>query len=45
MNKKFGSFLRELRIKKGLGQRELANNMGFHHPINDIEKEKRGAQS
>ena len=44
MNKKFGSFLRELRIKKGLGQRELANNIGLSPSyLNDIEKEKRGA--
>jgi len=46
MNKviKFGPFLRKLRIKKGLGQRELATKIGIAPSyLNDIEKEKRSA--
>ena len=46
MNKviKFGSFLRKSRIKKGLGQRELATKIGIAPSyLNDIEKEKRSA--
>jgi len=40
----FGIFIRELRIKKGLGQRELANKIGIAASyLNDIEKEKRKA--
>ena len=46
MNKvvKFGQFLRKLRIKQGLGQRELATKIGIAPSyFNDIEKEKRSA--
>ena len=46
MNKvvKFGQFLRKLRIKQGLGQRELAIKIGIAPSyLNDIEKEKRSA--
>tara|TARA_B100001093_G_scaffold274300_1_gene262237 strand:- start:78 stop:1202 length:1125 start_codon:yes stop_codon:yes gene_type:complete len=46
MNKvvKFGQFLRKLRIKQGLGQRELATKIGIAPSyLNDIEKEKRSA--
>ena len=40
----FGSYIRRLRIKKGLGQRELANKIGIAASyLNDIEKEKRSA--
>ena len=42
--KNFGSFIRELRIKNGLGQRELAIKIGVSASyLNDIEKEKRSA--
>ena len=43
MNKNitFGKFIRELRIKNGLGQRELAVKIGVAPSyLNDIEKEK-----
>ena len=44
LNKKFGPYIRELRIKNGLGQRELANKIGIAASyLNDIEKEKRTA--
>ena len=44
MPKKFGSYIRESRIKKGFGQRELAQKIGLSPSyLNDIEKEKRGA--
>jgi len=44
MKKKFGSYIRELRIKQGLGQRELADKVGIAASyLNDIEKEKRSA--
>ena len=44
MPKKFGLFIREFRIKKGFGQRELAKKIGLSPSyLNDIEKEKRGA--
>ncbi len=42
--KKFGSFIRELRLKSGIGQRELANKIGIAASyLNDIEKNKRTA--
>ena len=41
---KFGPFIREKRIKKGLGQRELAVKIGVSASyLNDIEKDKRTA--
>ena len=44
MNKKFGPFIREIRIQKGLGQRELASKIGVSASyLNDIEKDKRTA--
>ena len=44
MSKKFGPFIREIRIQKGLGQRELASKIGVSASyLNDIEKEKRTA--
>ena len=44
MKKKFGAYIRELRIKQGLGQRELAKKVGIAASyLNDIEKEKRTA--
>ena len=46
MNKNitFGKFIRELRIKNGFGQRELATKIGIAASyLNDIEKEKRSA--
>ena len=40
--KKFGSHVRELRIKHGFGQRELAEKIGISASyLNDIEKNKR----
>jgi len=43
-NMKFGPLIRKLRIKKGLGQRELAIKIGIAASyLNDIEKEKRSA--
>ena len=42
--KNFGKFIRELRIKNGFGQRELASKIGVAASyLNDIEKEKRSA--
>ena len=42
--KNFGSLIRELRIKNGFGQRELAKKIGIAASyLNDIEKEKRSA--
>ena len=39
MKKKFGAYIRELRIKQGLGQRELAKKVGIAASyLNDIEK-------
>ena len=39
---KFGLFIRELRIKKNIGQRDLAKKIGVSPSyLNDIEKEKR----
>ena len=44
LNKKFGPYIRELRIKKEIGQRELASKIGIAASyLNDIEKEKRSA--
>ena len=44
MNKKFGPFIREVRIQKGIGQRSLASKIGVSASyLNDIEKEKRTA--
>ena len=44
MKKKFGAYIRELRIKSGIGQRELASKIGIAASyLNDIEKEKRTA--
>jgi L-glutamine-phosphate cytidylyltransferase len=44
LNKKFGPYIRELRIKNELGQRELADKIGIAASyLNDIEKEKRTA--
>ena len=41
---KFGFFIRELRIKKNIGQRDLAKKIGVSPSyLNDIEKEKRSA--
>ena len=41
---KFGLFIRELRIKKNIGQRNLAKKIGVSPSyLNDIEKEKRSA--
>ena len=42
--KNFGKVIRELRIKHGFGQRELADKIGIAASyLNDIEKEKRTA--
>ena len=42
--KSFGLFVRSLRIKHGIGQRELAQKIGIAASyLNDIEKEKRSA--
>ena len=44
IKKGFGTFIRELRIKNELGQRELAKKIGIAASyLNDIEKEKRTA--
>ena len=44
LKKNFGAFIRELRIKNGIGQRELASKIGIAASyLNDIEKEKRTA--
>ena len=41
---KFGTFIRELRLKKGIGQRKLADSIGIAASyLNDIEKNKRAA--
>jgi len=41
---KFGTFIRDLRIKNGYGQREFAKKIGIAASyLNDIEKEKRSA--
>ena len=43
-NKIFGSYIRELRIKNEIGQRELAKKIGIAASyLNDIEKNKRSA--
>ena len=42
--KNFGSFIRELRLKLSIGQRELADKIGIAPSyLNDIEKNKRTA--
>lgn len=44
IKKKFGSFIRDLRISQNIGQRELAIKIGIAPSyLNDIEKEKRSA--
>ena len=44
LDKNFGALIRELRIKNGFGQRELASKIGVAASyLNDIEKEKRTA--
>jgi len=44
MNKIFGSYIREERIKNEIGQRELAKKIGIASSyLNDIEKNKRSA--
>ena len=44
LNIDFGSYIRELRIKNGIGQRELAQKIGIAASyLNDIEKNKRSA--
>ena len=44
IKKNFGVLIRELRIKSGFGQRELASKIGIAASyLNDIEKEKRTA--
>ena len=44
LKKNFGPYIRELRIKNGIGQRQLANKVGIAASyLNDIEKEKRTA--
>ena len=44
IKKKFGPYIRELRINHGIGQRELAEKIGIAASyLNDIEKEKRTA--
>ena len=41
---KFGTFIRELRLNRGIGQRELAASIGIAASyLNDIEKNKRKA--
>ena len=41
---KFGSYIRDIRIKKRIGQRELAAKIGIAASyLNDIEKNKRTA--
>jgi L-glutamine-phosphate cytidylyltransferase len=43
-NKKFGTYIRELRINNKIGQRELAQKIGVAASyLNDIEKNKRSA--
>jgi len=42
--KTFGSYIRDLRINNGIGQRQLAEKIGIAPSyLNDIEKNKRGA--
>ena len=42
--KNFGSFIREIRLNLGIGQRELADKIGIAPSyLNDIEKNKRTA--
>jgi len=44
LSKKFGSFIRELRIRNSIGQRALAKKIGIAASyLNDIEKNKRSA--
>ena len=44
LNKSFGSFIRQIRLDLGIGQRELAKKIGIAASyLNDIEKEKRTA--
>ena len=44
LDKNFGSYIRELRIKQDIGQRELAKKIGIAASyLNDIEKGKRTA--
>ena len=44
LNKTFGSYIRDLRIKNKIGQRELALKIGIAASyLNDIEKNKRSA--
>ena len=44
LQKKFGTYIRELRIYNDIGQRELANKIGIAPSyLNDIEKNKRTA--
>jgi choline kinase/DNA-binding XRE family transcriptional regulator len=44
LNKNFGSFIREIRLDLGIGQRDLAKKVGIAASyLNDIEKEKRSA--
>ncbi len=43
-NKSFGSYIREIRISNGVGQRELAKKIGIAASyLNDIEKNKRSS--
>ena len=43
-SKTFGSYIRELRTSKGIGQRELAKKIGVAPSyLNDMEKNKRAA--
>ena len=45
LDKAFGSYIREIRIKQDIGQRELAKKIGIAASyLNDIEKGKRTAQ-
>ena len=44
LTEKFGSFIRRLRVKNNIGQRELAKKIGVAPSyLNDIEKSKRTA--
>ena len=43
-SKTFGSYIRDLRTSKGIGQRELAKKIGIAPSyLNDMEKSKRAA--
>jgi len=43
-NKNFGTYVRELRVKNEIGQRELSKKIGVAPSyLNDIEKNKRSA--